>query len=159
MFFFFALHGIRRQYHKVEIVFVAHTDEAWEFSEEQFFQVTGGGGTHSSTAFKACAEILRTRYDPARYNAFLFYASDGENAYDDHEAAAESLNEMAPLLNYAGYVEVAPQGQVMMQTEITALFNDLRRRKLPAAAMSVGCADDVWRAIRLFFTEQANAPE
>lgn len=157
MFFFFALHGIRRQYQKVEIVFVAHTDDAWEFNEEQFFQVTGGGGTHASSAFRACGEILRTRFDPSRYNAFLFYGSDGENAYDDHEAAAASLNEIAPLLNYAGYVEVTPQGQSMMQTEITALFSDLQRRKLPAAAMPVSTQEDVWRAIRRFFTEQANA--
>jgi uncharacterized sporulation protein YeaH/YhbH (DUF444 family) len=156
-FFFFALHGIRRQYQKVEIVFVAHTDDAWEFSEEQFFQVTGGGGTHASSAFRASAEILKTRYDPSKYNAFLFYASDGENAYDDHEAAAASLNEMAPSLNYAGYVEVTPQGQTMMQTEITTLFSDLKRRGLPAAAMPVSGQEDVWRAIRHFFTEQANA--
>jgi uncharacterized sporulation protein YeaH/YhbH (DUF444 family) len=26
-------------------VFVAHTSEAWEFQEEEFFRVTGTGGT------------------------------------------------------------------------------------------------------------------
>jgi uncharacterized sporulation protein YeaH/YhbH (DUF444 family) len=36
MFFFFALQGIRRQYPKVETAFVAHTVNAWEFSEEDF---------------------------------------------------------------------------------------------------------------------------
>jgi uncharacterized sporulation protein YeaH/YhbH (DUF444 family) len=159
MFFFFALHGIRRQYQKVEIVFVAHTDEAWEFNEEQFFQVTGGGGTHCSSAFQKANEILRSRFDPSRYNAFLFYASDGENAYDDHDAASAALNEMAPALNYAGYVEVTPQGATMMQTEITALFSELKRRGLPAAAMPVSAPEDVWRAITHFFTEQANAAE
>ncbi len=157
MFFFFALHGIRRQYAKVELVFVAHTDEAWEFTEEQFFQVTGGGGTHASSAFRMASEIVRSRYDPARYNAFLFYASDGENAYDDHDAAAAALNEIAPDLNYSGYVEVTPRGASMMQTEITALFSDLKRRGLPAAAMPVSSQEDVWRAIAKFFTEQAEA--
>ena len=47
-FFFFALQGIRRQYPKVETVFVAHTVNAWEFSEEDFFRTSGTGGTASS---------------------------------------------------------------------------------------------------------------
>jgi len=157
MFFFFALHGIRRQYSKVEVVFVAHTDDAWEFNEEQFFQVSGGGGTHASSAFKLSSDIVHTRYDPARYNAFLFYASDGENAYDDHQAAAAAMTAFAPDLNYAGYIEVTPRGSSMMQTEITALFTDLKRRGLPAAAVPVSTQEDIWRAIRHFFTEQAEA--
>jgi hypothetical protein len=45
----------------------------------------------------------------------------------------------------------------MMQTEITALFSELKRRGLPAAAMPVSSQEDVWRAIGRFFTEQAEA--
>ena len=30
-FFFFALQGLRRQYAKVEVAFIAHAAEAWEF--------------------------------------------------------------------------------------------------------------------------------
>src|SRR4029078_5734147 len=37
MFFFFALQGIRRQYPKVETVFVAHTVTAWHCSDAVFF--------------------------------------------------------------------------------------------------------------------------
>ena len=39
-FFFFALQGIRRQYSKVETVFLAHAAQAWEFDESQFFQAS-----------------------------------------------------------------------------------------------------------------------
>jgi len=155
-FFFFALHGIRRQYAKVEMVFVAHTVEAWEFQEAQFFQVTGEGGTQASSAFKLCAEILGARYDPSRYNAYLFYASDGENAASDRDAAAEALAKLAPDLNYAGYIETMGGGG-MSRTEITALFTDLARHGFPAAAMPVSTQDEVWSAIRRFFTEQAEA--
>jgi uncharacterized protein len=156
-FFFFALHGIRRQYRKVEIVFIAHTDDAWEFNEEQFFQVSGGGGTHASSAFTLANQVLRERYDPSRYNAFMFYASDGENAYDDHEGAQQALLQIAPALNYAGYVEVTPQGASMMQTEITGLFSELKRQGHPAAAMPVSAPEDVWKALGHFFREQAAA--
>src|SRR4029078_897888 len=77
--FSFALEGIRRKYAKVEGAFVAHSAEAWEFNEQQFFQTSGTGGTVSSTAFKLSREIIKERYDPAHYNVYVFYASDGEN--------------------------------------------------------------------------------
>ena len=158
-FFFFALNGIRRQYTKVEMVFVAHSVDAWEFPEEQFFQVSGDGGTYASSAFRLCAEILSTRYDPAYYNAYLFYASDGDNAFADRDAAADSLAGLAALLNYAGYIETATDGGRGRgaATEINELFTDLAQRGIAAAAMPVADQDGVWKAIRHFFHDQAQA--
>jgi uncharacterized sporulation protein YeaH/YhbH (DUF444 family) len=157
MFFFFALHGIRRQYTKVDMVFVAHTVDAWEFPEEQFFQVTGDGGTHASSAFRLCSEILQMRYDLAHYNAYLFYASDGENASVDRDAAASALLELAGALNYAGYIETSTDGGRLAATEISGLFTGLAQRGISAAAMPVAAQDDVWKAIRHFFNDQAQA--
>ena len=96
-FFFFALQGIRRQYAKVSVAFVAHSAEAWEFNESQFFQTSGTGGTVSSTAFKLSQEFIRERFDPSQYNVYLFYASDGENLVDDRELATDSLKEVCEL--------------------------------------------------------------
>ena len=93
-FFFFALQGIRRQYAKVEVAFVAHSAEAWEFNEAQFFQTSGTGGTVSSTVFKLSKEIIKQRYDPSQYNVYLFYASDGENLVDDRELATDALRDV-----------------------------------------------------------------
>ena len=38
-FFFWVVQGLRREYRSLETVFVAHTTEAWEFNEAEFFQV------------------------------------------------------------------------------------------------------------------------
>jgi uncharacterized sporulation protein YeaH/YhbH (DUF444 family) len=54
-FFFWVVQGLRRQYTHLEAVFVAHTVEAWEFAEAEFFQVSGSGGTVASTAFRNAA--------------------------------------------------------------------------------------------------------
>ena len=51
-FFFWVVQGLRREYRSLETVFVAHTTEAWEFSEPEFFQVSGTGGTVSSTGIQ-----------------------------------------------------------------------------------------------------------
>ena len=40
-FFFWVVQGLRREYRSLETVFVAHTTEAWEFTEPEFFQVSG----------------------------------------------------------------------------------------------------------------------
>ena len=64
-FFFWVVQGLRRQYRSLETVFVAHTTEAWEFNEPDFFQVSGSGGTVASAGFLKVREIMDARFNPA----------------------------------------------------------------------------------------------
>lgn len=154
-FFFFALQGIRRQYSKVECVFLAHAVEAWEFSEEQFFQVAGTGGTISSSVFGLANQVLEQRFDASQYNSYLFYASDGENASEDHDPALETGTELFSRVNYAGYAEIAPSALRPEHTQLMELFGEFKARGLPVAAAPVSRQEDVFEAIRKFFTDQA----
>ncbi|HET7157405.1 MAG TPA: DUF444 family protein, partial [Burkholderiales bacterium] len=153
-FFFFALQGIRRQYTKVEVAFVAHSAEAWEFNETQFFQTSGTGGTVSSTAFKLSKEIIRERFDPAQYNVYLFYASDGENLVDDREPAIQALREVCVGLNYGGFVEIRPAYGISPDTELTGIFSRVQSEGFPLGQARVTGRADVWNALRQFFQEQ-----
>jgi uncharacterized sporulation protein YeaH/YhbH (DUF444 family) len=150
-FFFFALHGIRRTYAKVQSVFIAHTAQAWEFSEENFFQVAGSGGTVASSAFGLARELLIDRYDPAHYNAYLYYASDGENATDDEAKAATVLADIAERVEFAGYVELGASGLRPHVTQMTGLFDALHRRGRLVGTARIGSQEDVWNALRAFF--------
>lgn len=155
-FFFFALQGIRRQYAKVETAFLAHAAQAWEFEEREFFQASSSGGTVSSCAFQLAQEVIRGRYDPSRYNVYLFYASDGENASEDREPAASALRALAALTNFAGYVETGGVATFRpRETQLAELFRDLEREGLPVGMSPLGSQEDVWRAIREFFRERA----
>jgi uncharacterized sporulation protein YeaH/YhbH (DUF444 family) len=154
-FFFFALQGIRRQYTKVETAFIAHAGEAWEFEESQFFQAQSSGGTVSSGAFKLAHEILKTRYDPGRYNVYFFYASDGENAAEDRAGASASLGALARQVNYAGYVETGGVATFRpRETQLAEIFAEMRAGGLPVGTSRLGSQEDVWRAIREFFKEE-----
>jgi uncharacterized sporulation protein YeaH/YhbH (DUF444 family) len=154
-FFFFALQGIRRQYTKVETAFIAHAGEAWEFEESQFFQAQSSGGTVSSGAFKLAHDILKTRYDPARYNVYFFYASDGENAAEDRASASASLGVLARQVNYAGYVETGGVATFRpRETQLAEIFAEMRAGGLPVGTSRLGSQEDVWRAIREFFKEE-----
>jgi uncharacterized sporulation protein YeaH/YhbH (DUF444 family) len=154
-FFFWVVQGLRRQYRHLDTVFVAHTTEAWEFNEEEFFQVSGSGGTVTSAGLKKVSEIIGARFDPNRYNVYLFYASDGDNASSDHADAETALNEIAALANYSGYLEVSATPQNRLSSECGALFKALADGGKPAASFSVSRFEDIWDAVRHFFQHQA----
>jgi uncharacterized sporulation protein YeaH/YhbH (DUF444 family) len=155
-FFFFALQGIRRQYAKVETVFLAHAAQAWEFEESQFFQAASSGGTVSSSAFRLALDLLQARYDPQRYNAYFFYASDGENATEDREGATSLLADLAGQINYAGYVETGGGATFRpRETQLAEIFGEMKAKGLPVGASQLGSQEDIWRAIRAVFREQS----
>ena len=154
-FFFFALQGIRRKYSKVETRFIAHTTKAWEFSENMFFQVSGTGGTGASTAFNLAIEMIDADYDPAQYNGYLFYASDGENFTEDRHAAIAGLGKLTSLLNYVGYVETVPGAPRTAETEMKMICNQLEQSGAAIGSCMLNQPEDVWKAIRTFFNHEA----
>lgn len=158
-FFFFALQGIRRKYAQVETRFIAHTTHAWEFSENEFFQVTGTGGTGASTAFNLAINLLETEYPPSQYNIYLFYASDGENFTEDRLAATEALTKILSMVNYAGYVETTPGSLRTTETEMKMICTALEQTGLPIGTCVLGQSEDVWKAIRKFFVQQTESAE
>jgi uncharacterized sporulation protein YeaH/YhbH (DUF444 family) len=154
-FFFFVLSGLRRQYHRVEVRFVAHTTDAWEFPEHEFFEVTGSGGTMASCAFELAHGILEEHYEPSQYNAYVFYASDGENATDDRAAAAKWLGKLAERVNYIGYVETRPGTARFAQTDMRSIMAELAQGGARAGSQVVSEVKDIWQAIRHFFVHEA----
>lgn len=154
-FFFFVLQGIRRKYGKVETRFIAHTTQAWEFSEPDFFQVTGTGGTGASTAFELAIDMIESDYDPSQYNGYLFYASDGENFTEDRSAATAGLTRLTQMLNYVGYVETVPGSSRMTDTEMKAICGQLEQAGAPLGSCVLNHPDDIWKAIRKFFLQEA----
>jgi uncharacterized sporulation protein YeaH/YhbH (DUF444 family) len=85
----------------------------------------------------------------------MFYASDGENFTEDRAAATQSLAELAGMLNYIGYIETLPGVPRALETEMRRLCNELERRGLPVGSSVLAHPDDVWRALRRFFSDQS----
>src|SRR6185295_17851672 len=157
-FFFFALQGIRRQYAKVETVFLAHAAQAWEFDESQFFQASSSGGTVTSSVARLALDVMGTRYDPGRYNVYFFYASDGENAAEDREPSTALMRNLASKVNYCGYCETGGIATFRpRETQLSELFGELKNAGHAVGTSHLNSQEDVWRAIREFFTEQQKA--
>jgi uncharacterized protein len=155
-FFFWVVQGLRREYRSLETVFVAHTTEAWEFSEPEFFQVTGTGGTVASTGFNKVTQIINERYSTNRSNIYFFYASDGDNETGDASAATQALHSIAELACYSGYVEVATSSTRSLDSETGQIYAQLMQAGFPAGSYALADYDDIWKAVKHFFSgEQA----
>jgi hypothetical protein len=157
-FFFWVVQGLRRQYTQIEPVFVAHTTEAWEFTEDEFFQVTGSGGTVASTAFNKALEVIGQRFDPGRFNIYLFYASDGDNFPHDADDSRAALKSLADVANFEGYIEVRQNGSAERRSEMGTVFDTLEGDGAHVGSYLLTDANTVWDAIRAFFTQQSADP-
>ena len=80
-------------------------------------------------------EIIAERYSPARYNVYLFYASDGDNSPSDRDAAAQACTQLRDDANYCGYLESPVRRSQRHLTTETARHVP---RASPAAATPVG---------------------
>lgn len=156
-FFFWVVQGLRRQYTRIEPVFIAHTVDAWEFAESEFFQVTGSGGTIASTAFDKALDIIDQRYDPSRFNVYLFYSSDGANFAEDASDAQGALHKLCDLASFVGYVETQAGRQRVHRSEMQRIVDSLKSEDAAIGAYALRDPDSVWHAIRGFFTRQAEA--
>ena len=154
-FFFWAIQGLRRQYRQLDLVFIAHTSDAWEFQEEEFFRVSGTGGTVASAGLKKVREVIDERFNPGQYNIYLFYASDGENFPSDQPQAMAALEDLVTDCNYAGFLEVAPLAGSEPDSEIGKLFVQLARDVDNVDAYRANGTDDIWNAVRHFFSKAA----
>lgn len=101
---------IRKFYEKVERVYVWHDTMAAEVDEKRFYKYRYGGGTTCSSALKLISGMFDNRYDPSKWNIYLFYFTDGENWDGDNEVFLETLKEKfhPRAVNMNGIVQVMP---------------------------------------------------
>ena len=155
-FFFWVAAGLRREYKALDIVFVAHTTDAWEFSEADFFKVAGSGGTVASVGLAKVREIMLERFDPSA--AATYTCSMPQTAITPPMTAPPppvSSRRIAKAARYAGYVEISA-GVRSSQSETMALFEAAAAEGRPCGRFSVGSPDDIAGAVRHFFTAEAN---
>ena len=109
--FFILLHlFLKRNYEKVEVVFIRHHTVASEVDEQEFFYSRETGGTVVSSALTLMNEIIEARYPAADWNIYGAQASDGDNWGDDSPKCRDLLvNSLLPKVQYFSYVEVTPR--------------------------------------------------
>lgn len=97
---------IKRKYPQTDLIFIAHTSDAEELTEEEFFSTRLSGGTVVSPAWILAHKIIRERYDPSLTNIYLSYAGDGDNWVNDNENVKKEIIDLLHKLRHAVYVQV-----------------------------------------------------
>lgn len=101
---------LKRNYDKIEVVFIRHHTSAKEVDEEEFFYSRETGGTIVSSALKMMQEIMAERYPANEWNIYAAQASDGDNWNDDSPVCRDILiNQIMPFVQYFSYVEITPR--------------------------------------------------
>lgn len=99
---------IRKFYNKVERVYVWHDTVAKEVDEKKFYKYRYGGGTTCSSALKLISKMFESRFNPSKWNIYLFYFTDGENWDNDNEQFVKILQEEfnSKIVNMVGITQI-----------------------------------------------------
>ena len=110
LFFYWCVQFLRTRYEETEIAFVAHTTEAREVTEQEFFGRVESGGTKVSSAFEAIERMQRDRYPADDWNVYVLHVSDGDNFAADNQRTLELVRRLTERCSLVGYLEVDPSG-------------------------------------------------
>ena len=144
---------LKKNYERIEVVFIRHHTVAEEVDEEMFFHSRESGGTVVSTALKLMTKVIQERYSSALWNIYGAQASDGDNWQEDSSICLGVMGDhILPLVQYFAYVEISegkPQSlwreyeqvqeahpaafamrRVTDATEIYPVFHELFRKRV-----------------------------
>ncbi|WP_250656994.1 YeaH/YhbH family protein [Alkalimarinus coralli] len=121
-FFILLYMFLRRNYQKIDVVFIRHHTSAKEVDEEEFFYSRETGGTIVSSALKLMNEVMEQRYPASDWNIYAAQASDGDNWNDDSPLCGKLLSEkILPMVQYYSYIEITPHEHQMLWHEYEKL--------------------------------------
>ncbi|MEZ5448877.1 MAG: YeaH/YhbH family protein [Thiolinea sp.] len=127
-FFFLLYLFLKKNYEKIDVVFIRHHTQAQEVDEETFFYSRETGGTVVSSALTLMGEIIAERYSPDEWNIYGAQASDGDNWQEDNERCHKALTKaILPMVQYFTYIEIGdrePQGLWRLYEHLTGDYAD-----------------------------------
>ncbi|MFW5824441.1 MAG: YeaH/YhbH family protein [Marinobacter sp.] len=144
---------LRKNYKKIDVVFIRHHTSAKEVDEEEFFYSRETGGTIVSSALKLMHKIIESRYSPDEWNIYAAQASDGDNWNDDSPICGKILAErLIPLVQYYAYVEITPQDHQMLWYEYEKI---MERFPQSFAMQQIADPGEIYPVFRQLFERKA----
>ena len=144
---------LKRNYKRIDVVFIRHHTSAKEVSEEEFFYSRETGGTIVSSALKLMHDIVSERYPAAEWNIYAAQASDGDNWNDDSVICQQVLTQhILRYTQYFAYIEITNRERQALwhaYREIQAAYSDNFAMK-----HLVG-AEDIYPVFRELFHKRA----
>jgi uncharacterized protein len=151
-FYFLLYQFVRWKYEHVEVVFIAHTTEAKEVNERDFFHRGESGGTYISSGYDKALEIIELRYNPNIWNIYVFHCSDGDNWIEDNPKALEKVKALCDVSILFGYGEITPNygygSTIRREFEKSIVCANF-------VIVTMGKKEDVWPAIKKILEKES----
>lgn len=158
LFFYWIVQFLRHKYDRVEIVFIAHTTEAREVTEDQFFNRIESGGTAVSSAYLLAQKIQAERYPESEWNVYVIHASDGDNWAYDNEKTLDAVKELCKVCSLVAYLEIKEPRYNPYNMGYTTLYDTFSNwaAVAPEEFMMYRVQGDnqIWEAIKHFFAKE-----
>ena len=148
---------IRYKYDNVQIIFIAHSAEAKEVSEDEFFHKGESGGTLISTGYAKALEVIEQRYNPAVWNIYVFHSSDGDNWLEDNEQSIKLAEELCRTVNLFGYGEITPN-HIEAETTISREYKEHLKAD-NFVMVNITKKEDVWPAFKKLLDKEGGLGE
>jgi len=145
-FYFLLYRFVKTKYRQTELVFIAHTTEATEVNEEEFFHKGESGGTFISSGYKKALEIIEDRYHPSLWNIYAFHCSDGDNWSQDNDDALAAAQKLTEISNLFGYGEIKPGISVAWESSMFRVFEKITGDNF--VKVKITHKKDIWRAFK-----------
>lgn len=153
-FFFLLYQFIRYKYDTVDLVFISHTTEGKEVSEDDFFKKASTGGTYISSGLTKELEIVEKRYPKSAWNIYSFHCSDGENWREDNPKAINAMEKVIGLSQMSAYIQINPAGDMIYGEEMTEVFAQLECDKFKLIKITE--KEDIWPQFTKLFGGKIN---
>ncbi|MBV8628313.1 MAG: YeaH/YhbH family protein, partial [Paraburkholderia sp.] len=141
---------LKRNYEKIEVVFIRHHTRAEEVDEDTFFHSTESGGTVVSSALELMTKVMEERYSPTEWNIYGAQASDGDNWTDDSPKCRKMLaDDILTKVRYFAYIQVTPEEQ-----NLWLEYAQLAQTAPHMAMKKVETAADIYPVFRELFEKQ-----
>jgi len=149
-------------YPKVERVYIAHNAQAWEETEEGYYNLKKPrGGTRFGPAYEIIDAMFNGRDYPRKrqvkrkinkdeVDVYVVQMTDGEN--EDKQEALSKLEKIMPYITRFCYLEThlyKEQDTEYLKSLIQEFSKEIEERKVRICAMEK--QDHVWKALKVFF--------
>jgi len=157
-FFFLLYHFLRHKYENTEIVFISHSVDAKEVSEDDFFKKGSAGGTLMSSGLEKCRDIIKKRFHPDAWNIYAFHCSDGDNWPSDNNKAVNLSISLKEICQLYCYIQIVPRSEQQREFwssgGMAGIYNKIIDSKFKV--VNLESADDIWKEFKRIFGENTN---
>lgn len=143
---------LKRNYERIDVVFIRHHTVAKEVDEEEFFYSRETGGTVVSSALTLMRDIMRDRYPISSWNIYAAQASDGDNWHHDSPSCRELLiKHIMASVRYFAYIEITPD----RHQSLWEAYEDVREIYPQFAMRQIDSPADIYPVFRDLFKRRA----